>query len=186
MADATVIERLSPLDAANLRVEERGAPMHVAALALLGGSPLLDSAGRLRETEIRAHVERRTRAVGRLRQVLVRPPPGLGAPYWVDDPRFDVARHVRVRPVPGDERALLAVCEELLESPLDPSRPRWELILLPGGGRVGLLLRLHHAVADGAAALTLLSALFDVEPSPSVPQLPPFVPMPPPASRADG
>jgi hypothetical protein len=32
------MERLSPLDASNLRVENRGLPMHAAALAILDGT----------------------------------------------------------------------------------------------------------------------------------------------------
>jgi hypothetical protein len=34
------LERLSPLDASNLRVEDRGVPMHVAALVILDRTPL--------------------------------------------------------------------------------------------------------------------------------------------------
>ncbi len=45
------------------------------------------------------------------------------------------------------------MCAELNGLPLDRSRPLWELWLLTGlaDGNVGLLIRLHHAVADGVA-----------------------------------
>ena len=36
-ARASRLKRLSPLDVSNLRVEDHGLPMHVAALAILGG-----------------------------------------------------------------------------------------------------------------------------------------------------
>jgi len=75
---------------------------------------------------------------------------------------------VRARPVPapGDEPALLAVCEELNQPLLDLSRPLWELWLLPGlaDGNVGVLFRLHHAVADGVAATAMMGALFGAAP----------------------
>lgn len=172
-------ERISALDEANLRVERRGVPMHVAALALLDPGPLLDPGGHVRLGAVREHVERRTRDVRRLRQVLARP--GGGRPVWLDDPVFDVARHVRSRPVPppGDEESLLRVCAGIDAAPLPRDRPLWELWLLPGlaGGRVGLLIRWHHVLADGLAALTLLAPLFDpapgdAPPAPTAPDLP--------------
>ncbi|MFE9773447.1 wax ester/triacylglycerol synthase family O-acyltransferase [Streptomyces sp. NPDC005931] len=168
------IERLSPLDLSNLRVETRGAPMHVAALALLEGTRLLDEHGALRQGKVRDCLEARLPLAPRLRQVLYRPCFGLGPPLWVDDPRFDIRAHVRTRtvPAPGDEASLLRVCAQLNEPPLDRSRPLWQIWLLPGlaDGNVGLLLRLHHAVADGLAALALIGALLDpAAPAPDPP-----------------
>ena len=171
-------ERASPLDLSNLRVEEHGLPMHIAALAVLDGWPLLDAGGRLRLEELRRHVADRVRDVERLHQVLVWAHGRHRAPTWVTAPVFDVADHVLSRrvPPPGDEAALLALCSDLNAPPLDRSRPLWELWLLPGlaGGRVALLLRLHHVVADGAAALELFAALFD--PSPEASPGPPAAP----------
>ena len=72
-------------------------------------------------------------------------------------------------PAPGDEAALLALCAELNEPALPRSRPLWEMWLLTGlvGNRAALLIRLHHAAADGMAAQDLLAALFDLDPHPS-------------------
>jgi diacylglycerol O-acyltransferase len=161
-------ERLSALDVSNLRVEDHGMPMHVAALMMLESGPLLDSSGNLRLPFIRRLVEQRTRQAPRLRQVLVRPRAGLGPPYWADDETFDVARHLRTRHVsaPGDEAALLGLVSELDEPRLDRSRPLWEMWLITGlaDGRVAMLVRLHHVVADGLAALALMRSLFDPDP----------------------
>ncbi|MGX1159358.1 WS/DGAT/MGAT family acyltransferase [Arthrobacter sp. SLBN-100] len=158
-------ERLSALDLSNLRVEDQGQPMHVAALAFLDAGPLLDPAGKLRLQDIRDHIDRRTHRSPRLRQHLVWPRPGLGPPFWADDPAFDVSRHVKTRqvPAPSDEESVLALCAELNQPALDRSRPLWEIWLLTGmaGNRAALLVRLHHALADGLAAQTLLAALFD-------------------------
>ena len=161
-------ERLSALDVSNLRVEDHGMPMHVAALMMLESGPLLDSSGNLRLPFIRRLVEQRTRQAPRLRQVLVRPRVGLGPPYWADDETFDIARHLRTRHVsaPGDEAALLGLVSELDEPRLDRSRPLWEMWLITGlaDGRVAMLIRLHHVVADGLAALALMRSLFDPDP----------------------
>jgi WS/DGAT/MGAT family acyltransferase len=138
--------------------------MHVAALVILEAGPLLDAAGELRLPAIRAHIEERTRSAGRLRQVLTFP--RRGRPMWVASQNFDITHHVRTKvlPPPANEATLLATCAELNEVPLDRSRPLWEIWLLIGmaGSRLGLLIRLHHVVADGMAALALLAPLFEL------------------------
>jgi WS/DGAT/MGAT family acyltransferase len=137
--------------------------MNVAALMLLDGHPLSDDRGELRLALVRDLVERRLPLAPRLRQVLSRS--GRGRPVWVDVRRVDVAEHVRSVRVadPGDEAALLAECARLNGVPLPRTRPLWELWLLTGldDGRVGVLVRLHHVVADGAATIALMGALFD-------------------------
>jgi diacylglycerol O-acyltransferase / wax synthase len=184
------VERISPLDLSNLRVEEHGMPMHIAALALLDGRPLLDEVGDLQMEEIRRHVAERIGGTKRLHQVLVWPKGRHRRPVWEDDREFAVADHVRTRtlPPPGDEDALLRVCCELNAPALDRTRPLWELWLLNGlaDGRVAFLLRLHHVVADGAAALELFSSMLDLAPGTPVPALvseiiagrPPSIPSP--------
>jgi diacylglycerol O-acyltransferase / wax synthase len=183
---AARLERLSPVDAANMRVESHGGPMHVAVVGVVDGAALLDAMGRLRLEEVRADLDRRLYLAPRLRQVLLRPRRGLGPPAWADDACFDIGRHVRARPVaaPGDEAALLAVCLELNQPPLDRSRPLWELWLLPGlaGGNVGVLVRLHHAVADGVAAMAMMGALFGAAPGTPPPPGPPWRPVPAPST----
>ena len=163
------VDRISALDLSNLRVEEHGMPMHIAALALLDGQPLLDEVGDLQMEQIRRHVAERIGDTERLHQVLVWPKSRHRTPVWEDDRDFTVGDHVRTRrlPPPGDEETLLRVCCELNAPALDRSRPLWELWLLTGlaDGRVAFLLRLHHVVADGAAALELFSSMFDLAPA---------------------
>jgi diacylglycerol O-acyltransferase / wax synthase len=169
-----VLERLTPLDVSNLGVEKRGLPMNVAALAILDGGPLLDSRGGLALDVVRARIEDRLHLAPRLRQRLCFPGLGFGAPVWVDDARFDISRHVRTRAVPagGGEEALLAVCVELNDQPFDLAHPLWEIWFLTEAldGQVAVLIRFHHVLADGLAALMLLGVLFD--PAPEVSALP--------------
>jgi diacylglycerol O-acyltransferase len=95
---------------------------------------------------------------------------GLGWPLWVDAPSFDIADHVGVFPVPspGGDAEVLRACETLRRCPLPRSRPLWEMWLLPGlpDGRVGLLMRMHHAIADGIAGVVTLGAFVDPVPDP--------------------
>ena len=66
-------------------------------------------------------------------------------------------------PPPGDEARLLSTCADLNAARLDRTRPLWQIWLLTGlpKGRTALLVRLHHAVADGVAAVSMLGALLD-------------------------
>jgi diacylglycerol O-acyltransferase len=174
--DRLALDRLTPLDVSNLRVERHGLPMNVGALAILEGHVLLDAPGELALEAIRARIEQRLHLAPRLRQRLYRPGFGFGAPVWVDDVSFDISRHVRTRPVPagGGEEALLASCVELNDRPLDQAHPLWEIWLLTGAldGNVPMLIRFHHVLADGIAALLLLGTLFDAAPSGSAPEAP--------------
>jgi len=86
------------------------------------------------------------------------------APEWVDDACFALADHVsRTRlPAPGDQRALQRAASDLAGRPLRKDRPLWELHLLDGYGDGGaLLLRTHHAIADGGALIQVLLSLAD-------------------------
>ena len=179
------LDRLTLQDEMYLRVEARGAPMHVAGLLFLDGGPLLDERGAVRLDAIRAHVNERLSP--RLRQVLLRTGLGEGPQVWVDDPDFDIAAHVRTRsvPSPDDEASLLGVVEELNEPSLPRSRPLWELWLLSGlsNGRLAMLIRLHHVVADGIAALALLGDWFDFDADPVAQAFPDGKPGPAPSRR---
>jgi diacylglycerol O-acyltransferase / wax synthase len=108
--------------------------------------------------------------VPRLRQRIVRVPPGCGRPVWVDDPTFAVDRHLDVEacPPPGDEPAMLAAAAELLVRPLPVDRPLWAARFITGlaGGQVALVVVVQHALADGLGGLAVLGALLDGAPPP--------------------
>jgi WS/DGAT/MGAT family acyltransferase len=66
---------------------------------------------------------------------------------------------------PGGARQLAAVVEEVAGHPLPRDRPLWEITVAEGlaDGRVGVVAKIHHAVADGATSVALLlQALTDV------------------------
>jgi len=181
-----VIERLSPQDLITLWPDEVGCLQDMGVVATVGGrGPVAD--GGLLVDAVRARLGSRLHLAPRLRQVVHVPPPGLGRPLWLDAPAFDLADHVRVHPLapPGNEAELLATVEGLRRRRLDPSRPLWQLWLLPGlsGDRIGVYVRVHHALADGSAAVALLAALLDAVPDPAVGLAAPgasWVPAPPP------
>lgn len=142
--------------------------MHVAGLLILDRMPEDSTSGLSGLPALRASIAPRLASLPRLRQVLYCPPPGLGLPVWTDDQGFDIREHVRAHAVasPAGEAALLRTCAELNERPLDRSRPLWEIWLITGlaDDRAAVLLRLHHVIADGIAALELLAALLGPDP----------------------
>jgi WS/DGAT/MGAT family acyltransferase len=166
MAERRLLERLTASDLFLLLWDDYGWSSDIGGLAILDGTSLLDRDGRLRIEAVRRHLEPRLHLIPRFRQLLYRPHLGLGWPLWVDAPSFDLADHIRVHPVaaPGDEAQLLQACQVLARQRLDPARPLWELWLLPGlpERRVGAYLRLHHALADGAAAMAAFGTLLDL------------------------
>lgn len=159
---------LSGLDSLFLHLETPRTPMHAASIAVFESGPLSDAGGRVRLAELERRIAHRLDAVPRLRQRVRRFPLGLVPPAWEDDPHFDLAHHVHVTavPSPGTDRELLALCAELVSWQLDLSRPPWELWFVEGvaGGRVAVLEKFHHAMADGLAGTQLALALLDARP----------------------
>ncbi len=92
----------------------------------------------------------------------------LRGPYWEDDPYFDIDNHVMrlALPSPGDDATLKEVISTLASRPLDRSKPLWEFHLVENllGGGSFLVVRLHHAIADGIALMSVLMTLCDVNP----------------------
>lgn len=161
--------------------------MHVAWSAFL--EPPADGArpsiGALRE-----RVSTRLAWVPRCRQRLLAAPLGLGGPCWVDDPRFDVAQHVVQLGDPDlaiSPASFAAIRDTLLSTPLDRTRPLWQIALIPRltDGRMAIVGRVHHALADGAAALTIAMLTIDVDDAPDAPPAPwQAAPAPSPLQRA--
>jgi diacylglycerol O-acyltransferase len=181
------IDRLTALDQLMLGASAIW-PQDIGALALLDGTNLLDPGGRFRIEAVREAIGSRLQLVPRLRQVVHVPRRGLGGPLWLDAPSFDPGEHVRVLPLPagtGEAELLLAI-ERLRSKRLDPSRPLWELWFLTGlpEGRIALFVRLHHAIADGMAAMATISALLDPAPDATAPPARPWTPTRPPSTRA--
>jgi diacylglycerol O-acyltransferase len=158
--------RLSALDAAFLAIESERAPMHVGWAALFR-KPAAPAPAPTFE-QIREHIELRLHRAPRYRQRLAAVPLRLDDPVWIDDPRFDVARHVR-RAGHDDFGELV---DEVMSTPLRQDRALWELWIadaLPDG-RIGVVGKAHHCLVDGLAAVELMALLLDATPKPEPPQ----------------
>jgi diacylglycerol O-acyltransferase / wax synthase len=181
-------DRLSLADRSNLRIERPATPAHIAGLCVVAAAPLLDGDGQLDLEMIKRRLARRLVRVPMLRRIVHSAPPLGGPPLWIDDPAFSIERHVRSTAIapPGDENSLLATTERLLSPLLDRSHPLWELWFLTGlaDGRIGMLFKVHHAVADGLAAVALMMTFLDLAPDAPDPPDAPWTPMPAPSHVA--
>jgi diacylglycerol O-acyltransferase len=151
-------ERLSPLDAAFLRVESPTAHMHVGFAAVLNPPP---GAQAPRFPQILEHVERRLCRAPRYRQMLAPVPFGLHHPAWVDDPDFDVTRHV----VRSRAARLGDAIDECMSEPLPRDQPLWQIQIADRleDGTLGVVGKAHHCMVDGVATVELASLLLDAE-----------------------
>ena len=168
------MQQLSALDAQFLHVESSTTVGHVGSLILL--DPSSAPGGELTLDHVRAVIEPRLHLVPLLRQRLVGVPLGLGLPYWVDDPEFDIEFHLREvgLPGPGDDQQLGEQIARIHARPLDRTRSLWEMYLVHNvaEGRQALYSKVHHAVIDGVSGAEILATVMDVTVEPRVEQPP--------------
>jgi len=154
------MEQLTTLDAGFLHAEDadRNVSLAIGGLAVIEG-PIPD------HDALMSTFADRIRACPRFGQRLRLRPFNLGAPEWVDDPDFDVARHVRriAVPKPGDDRELFRLAADVMAWRLDRDRPLWEIWIIEGlrENRWAMLTKVHHCMADGIAATHMLAGLCD-------------------------
>lgn len=165
-------ERLSAADASNVEID---APDQVNAFLMagvLGAGGAVAADGSIDVGLLRAGFVERLPRAPRLSQRVARRGRAL---VW-EEVRVDLGRQVRIlAPVDG-LAGFEELCARLMVTPMATDRPLWELLLVPGvaTGRVGIVLRIHHAMADGIAAVRLVETLLATEPSadPVTPEVP--------------
>jgi WS/DGAT/MGAT family acyltransferase len=150
---------------ANLWVEDRCTPFHIALVGELDPGPLRRADGTPDLPRIAAEVAARVHRVPPLGRRMVRRRLGTTRPVWVADPTDRPERHVRCVDLPPGHDFVTWCGNRILE-PLDRSRPLWRADVVGGlpGGRVGLLVVVHHVVADGLTGVTMVSRLLDRHP----------------------
>ncbi len=113
--------------------------------------------------ELKERFEDRLTRFDRFRQRLVEPRLGT-RPRWEEDPQFDVENHLThvALPEPQGPEELQRFVADKMDDRLDDSKPLWHCWLVEGVGEGNaLVVRIHHALADGFALLYVLFGLSD-------------------------
>jgi diacylglycerol O-acyltransferase len=180
------VDRLGAGDLMTLWAEAPTTPMHIGLAGLLDPGPLLDGQGQLRLDELRVAVAARLARAPELCRRIRWTRFWQGRPAVVDDHRFAIARHLTAAHLAGcDEEAFWNWCANQALAPMDRDHPLWQIVFATGldAGRVGVLVIMHHALADGIAGAALAVRLLDPAPDAIVAPRP-WRPAPPPGPMA--
>jgi diacylglycerol O-acyltransferase / wax synthase len=154
------MEQLTALDATFLEVEDSDPHVSLA----VGGVSVMQGPAPSYDEFLSAFAERAA-TIPRCGQVLRTHPLDLGPPEWVDDPHFDISRHLHrlALPHPGGDAELFETIATVMERRLDRERPLWECYLIEGlsDDRWAVLTKIHHCIADGIATTQMLARFSD-------------------------
>ena len=145
--------------------------MHVAGVILFEGS----GRGRSRLTlkDLRHLVASRLSLLPRFRQRVCGDWFGLLRPAWIDVPNLDLDAHFYYHRLGIHARMgqFNDLCGRIHGELLSRNRPLWEMHLVDGlpDGRQALVVKAHHALTDGIAAMKVAEVLFAQRRSLSLP-----------------
>lgn len=167
------MQKLSALDASFVYLESDHSPMHIGCVYLIDAG---DGRNPLNYEAFATHVGRRLQCSPVFRRRLVEVPLSLSHPCWINDPDFDLARHLpRLKlPPPGGKRELMQLSAQIFGRSLDRNRPLWEMCFVEGldrfpgmaHGSVAVIIKVHHAAVDGASAMEWMGTILDPRPLP--------------------
>ena len=168
-------QRVSGFDASFLSLETATQPLQVFSVLELDTTTI---PGGYRFDGLRDALAARIRAIPEFREKLSDGPLNIGHPVWVRDDDFDIDRHLHriTLPAPGTQAELTEVCGRLAGLPLNRARPLWEMWVIEGLGgssdtrRLAVLLKVHHAAADGVTYANMVSRLCSCEQDPPPPE----------------
>ncbi|HEY9032434.1 MAG TPA: wax ester/triacylglycerol synthase family O-acyltransferase [Pseudomonadales bacterium] len=178
------MEQLHGLDSLMALGEMPNVPLHIGAVFIYKPSPSLsfDAVRALLAAQIDSHLPL-------LRCRLDALPVSIDRPYWSVDPEFSLDAHLQrfALPAPADWQALYELAGQFHAEPLNRQRPLWQAIYLEGldhlqgvpKGSVALLLKIHHALADGKAAMRIFAALHSLSAEAGAPLMADSLPLPP-------
>lgn len=158
-------DRLSWGDTVFLHLERDGMPLNVACVGVFEG--------KIHFKDCLQYVESKLPQIPRYLKRLVSPPLNVGLPSWQYDPAFDIRNHLHeVTLKHGSDAELKILAGKLLGTVMDRQHPLWDITLVHGlkGNRSGLIIRLHHCLADGVGGVGIMNVLMDA--SPVVPRMP--------------
>jgi diacylglycerol O-acyltransferase len=176
------MKRLSGWDAMLLYGETPTVHMHTLKIAII---EIGDLGGRTFGVEqFREVIGSRLYKLAPFGYQLVDIPWKFHRPMWRENCEVDLEYHVRpvTLPAPGSRRELDQAIGEIASTPLDRRHPLWEMYFIDGlaDGRIAVVSKIHHALADGVASANLMAQGMDLQPGPDA-DSDAYVPDPPPS-----
>jgi WS/DGAT/MGAT family acyltransferase len=159
------VKRLSGWDAVLLYSETPNVHMHTLKVAVIE----LDADRRGFDIDMfRRVIHSRLYKLDPFRYQLVNIPMKFHHPMWREHCDVDLTYHIRPwrLPAPGGRRELDDAIGEIASTPLDRSRPLWEMYFVEGlaNNRIAVVGKVHHALADGIASANLMARGMDLQP----------------------
>jgi len=155
------MNRMSPLDASFLHIEDDVNHMHIGSVGIFEGPPPSTF-------DLEAMVASKLPDVPRYRQKVHFVPLELGRPVWADDPNFNLSYHLRrtALPAPGGTSELRALVGRVMAQQLDRAKPLWEMWVVEGleDDHWAMISKTHHSMVDGIAGTDLLTTILDKSP----------------------
>ncbi len=165
------MQRLSGLDTSFLSMETPTAYMHVAGLLILDPSTV---PGGFDYQKVHDFYASRLHLAAPFRRRLSTIPLGLHQPLWIEDPDFDLERHLHhiAVPSPGGPKELAKLVARVNAIQLDRSRPLWEAWIIEGleDGHVAVLTKVHHSAMDGVSGNEITVAMLQLAPGEAAPE----------------
>ncbi|AWT51308.1 WS/DGAT/MGAT family O-acyltransferase [Mycolicibacterium smegmatis] len=162
------MQRLSGWDAFLLYSETSNVHMHTLKIAIIDLEGIGDRTFGVED--FRKVLHGRLHKLEPFRFQLVDIPFKFHHPMWRENCDVDLEYHVRPWRLraPGGRRELDEAIGEIAGTPLDRSRPLWEMYFVEGlaGGRIAVVNKIHHALADGIASANLLARGMDLREGP--------------------
>jgi diacylglycerol O-acyltransferase / wax synthase len=177
------VKRLNGVDALMLYSETPEIHMHTLKIGVLDVSGV---EGGFSFDLFRQVAYPRLLALAPLRFQLVDIPLKLHHPMWVQNADIDLDYHLRQArvPAPGGRRELDQLIGEIASTPLDRSRPLWEMYIAQGlaENRIAIIHKVHHVLADGVASANQMAQALEPQQPAGVDLLSSVAP---PVTRAD-
>ena len=174
------MEQLSGLDSALVQGDLPNAPLHIGALFIY--DPTSCPSGALAYEKLQtlvSHAIETSLPILKCRPQKI--PLMLDKPYWVEEQNFNLNYHIErfALPKPANWDTLHDIAARFHALPLNMERPLWQALFLENldhlkgipKGSIGLLFKIHHALADGKAALHIFSALHTLSAEPGSPMI---------------
>jgi diacylglycerol O-acyltransferase / wax synthase len=156
------VERLTGLDAGFLYMETPTLHMHTLKISIVDTSSVPGGYTFKRFKDVLAE---RLHLLPPFRRRIVEVPGRIHHPVWIEDPDFDLSAHVRRVgcPAPGGMGEFAELVSDIASRQLDRNRPLWEIWTVENieNNQVAFVAKIHHSVADGIAAASLLANVAD-------------------------